>query len=479
MHSRSPIWFPLALIAVANWGCQAPESGEAMVAWDPPAAAHASPPNIVLILCDDLGYADLGFTGCEDIPTPHLDRLAREGVLCTDAHVSASVCAPSRAGLLTGVYQQRGGFEANLGSGEGLLPGTRTFAADLQGAGYQTCLVGKWHLGSKPGSRPDAMGFDHFTGLLGGSRSYFPIDKKTPSKQQRIERDGEVLPEESLGYVTDAFTDEGVRYIEERDPAKPLMLFMSYTAPHSPMHARPDLLERFSSIENPRRAKYAAMVACLDEGVGRLRGALETEGMADNTMIVFLSDNGGATTNASDNGPWRGMKGSKWEGGHRVPFVVHYPGRLAPGQFDGCLSSLDLAPTFAAAAQCVDALPSDGVDLMPFLESKARGPVHGELFWRRAVAAAYRDGDWKLIRIDEKDGTRRPPILVDLASDPGERSDVSGAHPTRVEGMLQKLESWESGLMEPRWMTGEIWRENQRNKHLMSVVTREDERRLP
>jgi len=436
-------------------------------------------PNILLILCDDLGYADLGFTGCEDIPTPELDRLAAEGVVCTDAHVSASVCAPSRAGLLTGVYQQRGGFEANLGSGEGLLPGTRTFATDLQDEGYQTCLVGKWHLGSKPTSQPSAMGFDHFTGLLGGSRSYFPIEEKAPSKRQRIERDGEVIPEESLGYLTDAFTSEGVRYIQERDPEKPLLLFMSYTAPHGPMHARPDLLERFASMKDRRRAKYAAMVTCLDDGVGQLRRALDAEGIADNTLIVFLSDNGGATTNASDNGPWRGMKGSKWEGGHRVPFVVHWPGELAPGRFDQCLSSLDLASTFRSVAYAADDQPSDGRNLMPFLQSKIQGPVHDELYWRRAVAAAYREGDWKLIRVEEKDGSMRAPILVNLEQDPGERQDISGANERRVEWMLEKLKLWESGLMEPRWMTGEIWRENQRNKHLMSVTTREQERRLP
>ena len=446
-----------------------------------PAAPPPARPNVLLILADDLGYADLGFTGVSDIPTPALDALAARGVVCSDGHVSASVCAPSRAGLLTGRYQQRTGFECNLGQGNGLLEGTATFPAALQEAGYATTLVGKWHLGAEAHNHPRVLGFDHFTGLLAGSRSYFPLGgAKSPGRTRRIERDGEVVPEEELGYLTDFFTAEGERAIRGRDRSRPFFLHMSYTAPHGPMHAREDLERRFGEIESPRRRKYAAMVAALDEGVGRLLRALDDEGITEETLVVFLSDNGGATGNASDNGPWRGMKGSKWEGGQRVPFVVSWPGRLVPGRYDEAVSSLDLAATFRRAAGAPPAEVADGVDLVPFLagERSGEGP-HPTLFWRRAVASAAREGDWKLIRAETAPGVMGAPILVNLAEDPGERVDRAADEPDRVERLLGLLAGWEDAMVPPRWLTAEVWRENQRKKHRMDVVGRDAERRLP
>ena len=437
----------------------------------------ADRPNIVLIVADDLGYADLGFTGAADIPTPHLDRLAAEGVFCTDGHVSASVCAPSRAGLLTGRYQQRQGFEMNLRPNEGLLPGTITLPAQLQRAGYRTAAIGKWHVGYQVQNTPVAAGFDHFCGLLSGSRSYFPMEK-APGKTKRIERNGEVVPESNLGYLTDFFTYEGVSVLEE-ESTEPLFLYMSYTAPHGPMHARPDLYEALEAIEEPGRRKYAAMVAALDEGVGELRAALERTGQADNTLIIFLSDNGGATNNHSDNGPWRGMKGSKWEGGQRVPFLVHWPARLAPQRFDHVVSSLDLTPTFLAAAGASSVDPSDGENILPWLEGRVAAPEARTLYFRRGVVAAIREGDWKLIRVTEEDGSLRSPVLVDLARDPGELVDVSGEEPERVQALMGKLDEWESELQPPRWFTGEVWTKNQRLKHQPDLIGRDAERRLP
>ncbi len=441
-------------------------------------------PNIVLIVADDLGYADLGFTGATDIPTPHLDRLAAESVICTDGHVCASVCAPSRAGLLTGRYQQRQGFEMNLRPEMGLLPGTITLPGRLQAAGYRTAAVGKWHVGYQEHNHPQAVGFDHFCGLLSGSRSYFPMEKE-PGPTKRIERNGEVVPERSFDYLTDFFTDEGAALIDGEN-SKPLFLYMAYTAPHGPMHARPDLMEALGAIEQPGRRKYAAMVAALDEGVGELRAALERTGQANNTLIVFLSDNGGATNNHSDNGPWRGMKGSKWEGGQRVPFLVHWPARLKPQRFDSVVSSLDLAPTLLAAAGVngssdpgTEPNGLDGLNLLPWLEGRAAAPTTRTLYFRRAVAAAIRQGDWKLIRITEEDGTLRPPILVNLATDPGELHDVAGAESALVEALMRDLDGWESQLLPPRWSTGEVWRKNQRLKHEPGLLGRDAERRLP
>jgi arylsulfatase A-like enzyme len=459
----------LSLLLALSAGCHTPSSTT---------RAPSAPPNILLILADDLGYADLGFTGCTDIPTPHLDALAREGVFCTDAHVTASVCAPSRAGLITGRYPQRQGFECNLANGEGLLAGTETFPALLRRQGYTTALIGKWHLGTLPHNHPRALGFDHFSGLIGGSRSYFP-EEKPPGPARRLERDGVPVPESDFTYLTDWLTDEGIRRIESRDRDRPLFLLLSYTAPHTPMHARPDLLERFSTIESPRRRKYAALVAALDEGVGRLRATLTAEGIAEETLIVFLSDNGGATNNASDNGGWRGMKGSKWEGGHRVPWIAHWPARFPAGRQNALISSLDLAPTFLAAAGAPPLAEADGLDLLPLLEGRGATPPREELYWRRAVAASVRQGSWKLIRVEEPDGRVRPPILVDLSRDPGEVENRAEAEPERVRALEARLAAWEAGLIPPRWLTAEVWRENQRKKHEIDRTGREAERKVP
>ena len=441
---------------------------------------EAPRPNIIWIIADDLGYADLGFTGCADIPTPHLDSLAARGVICTDGHVSASVCAPSRAGLITGRYQQRFGFECNLGSNkDGLLPSVPTAAQLMGGAGYETAAIGKWHLGYAEELHPMELGFDHFTGLLGGSRSYFPKTEKAPTKAQRIERDRVLVPEESFDYLTDFFTEEACRLVVERDQERPLFMYLSYTAPHGPMHAREDLFEEFSGIEKDRRRKYAAMVAALDEGVGRLLETLDAEGMREDTMIVFLSDNGGATNNGSDNGSWRGMKGSKWEGGQRVPFVVEWPGVLEAGEYSQAISSLDLLPTALAAAGAEAPQDLDGVDLRPHLSGELKSAPHERLYWRRFVAGAVREGDWKLIRVREEDGSFREPILVDLANDPGEEINRAGDEPERAARMRADLELWEAGLAEPRWREGAVWEKNQRKKHELDLLGRDAERSFP
>lgn len=441
---------------------------------------EAPRPNIIWIIADDLGYADLGFTGCDDIPTPHLDSLAARGVICTDGHVSASVCAPSRAGLITGRYQQRFGFECNLGSNkDGLLPSVSTAAQLIGDAGYQTTAVGKWHLGYSEELHPMELGFEHFTGLLGGSRSYFPKTEKAPTKAQRIERDRVLVPEQDFEYLTDFFTDEACRLVAGRDQARPLFMYLSYTAPHGPMHAREDLYEEFGGIEKERRRKYAAMVAALDEGVGRLLETLEAEGMREDTMIVFLSDNGGATNNGSDNGSWRGMKGSKWEGGQRVPFVIDWPGVFESGEYSSAISSLDLLPTALMAAGAELPAELDGVDLRPYLSGSLKSAPHERLYWRRFVAGAVREGDWKLIRVREEDDSLRAPILVNLADDPGEELNRAVDEPLRTERMMADLEAWEAGLSEPRWQEGAVWQKNQRKKHEMDLLGREAERSFP
>jgi len=440
-------------------------------------------PNVLLILADDLGYADCGFTGSLDVLTPNIDTLAAAGVVFTDAHVSASVCAPSRAGLLTGRYQQEFGFECNLAGDGGLLTPERTLARALQTSGYETIAIGKWHLGSAPEQHPLRQGFDHFTGLLGGSRSYFPITNKTPAAAHRIERDGVPVPESDFAYFTDFLSQEAVARIQAREGHEPFFMYLSYTAPHSPNQARSDLLARYEdTIPQKGRRTYAAMVTAMDEGIGRVIDSLRERGELDNTMVIFLSDNGGSTTNHSDNGPWRGMKGSKWEGGHRVPFLIHWPAALQPGTIDGLTSSLDLMPTalaVAGAAKVPANANLDGVNLVPHLLGTATSPPHDRLFWRRAVAAAVRIGDWKAIRITEADGTFAAPILVNLAEHPDEFVNQASDQPQRTQSMLDQLATWEKTLTAPRWLTAQIWRDFQRAKHLPNVRTREDERNLP
>lgn len=453
--------------------------------------ASTKPPHVVLIVADDLGYADLGFTGVEDIATPHLDRLAEEGVVCTDAHVTAAVCAPSRAGILSGGPGLRFGFECNL-AGEGGLPEEDVLLVDdLQDAGYRTALIGKWHQGDRPHQHPNAVGFDEFFGLIGGSRGYWPMtndgnakggNAKGGNPNRRLQRNGRTVDESEHGYLTDVFADRAVQTVLEHDGDEALFLMLSFTAPHTPMEAPEEELAALTSIKNQKRRTYAAMVQRMDAGVGRVLEALEARAWERDTLVVFLSDNGGATNNASDNGEWRGMKGSKWEGGQRVPFVMRWPARWEPGEYDGLVSAMDLLPTVLAAAG-VDPPAGDatlcGVDLNRYLGGSRSQSPREQLFWRRSVAAAARVGDWKLIRVQEADGSWRAPLLFDLERDPGELEDRSSAEPARVQRMLAALADWESHVQPRLWGEGERWENNQRAKHELERVGRDAERRVP
>lgn len=427
-------------------------------------------PNVLVILADDLGYGDLGITGCKDIRTPNIDRLAAGGVFCTDGHVAASVCAPSRCGLLTGLAPARQGFEANQ---DMLLPGSRTIARTLRDHGYTTLGVGKWHMGPDP----LAMGFDHFTGLAGGGRSYFPSAKT--DKDGRITRDGKDAESDGWTYLTDFLTDEGMRLVKQRDLAKPFFLYMSYTTPHTPLEPRADHLAAYAGITNKGRRNYAAMVASLDEEVGQWLDFLEKENLARRTIIVFLSDNGGATINHSDNGPWRGMKGSYWEGGQRVPFIVSWPGTLKPGSYEKAVTILDLLPTALGASGRSCPQATDGVNLLPFLSGRDPGTPHERLYWRFGVCSAARDNTLMLIRTREEDGRVHAVTLFDLATDPGQTKDLAASRPEDTKRLLAQLDQWESGLPAPRELDALPYRDNLRRKHEMDVVGRDAERKLP
>lgn len=441
-------------------------------------AADAKP-NLLIILADDMGYGDLGCMGSKLLRTPNIDALAESGVLCPQAYVASPVCSPSRAGLLTGRDPRRFGYQANLNKGEdnyhtrpeflGLAPGEHTLGDQMRSAGYATALIGKWHLGKVPGFHPNERGFDHFSGMLGGSHGYFP-----KAKGNQLERNGEPLTEFSNPYLTDFFTDEGIGWMNAQSEETPWFLFMSYNAPHGPLQATDEDLARFENIQDSKRRTYAAMMWALDRGVGRIREYLKEAGQLEDTLIVFFSDNGGATSNASWNGPLSGVKGCLKEGGVRVPMIWSWPGQLPKGQpFEGVASSLDVLPTFMAAGggkllPLSDPRPYedkgnrkkaiaaygeyDGINLIPFLKGETE-PAERLLFWRLQGQAAVLAGDNKLIRLPH-----RPAQMFRPGVDLGEGDDLSRSAPEVFESLFQKLGQWESRLPTvPLWGSSPMW----------------------
>ncbi len=410
-------------------------------------------PNIIVIVSDDAGYADFSFHGSKEVSTPHLDALAARGVRFSNGYVTGSVCSPSRAGLMTGRYQQRFGHETNLPNrgAEGLgLPLTETTLGKvLKGVGYHTVAMGKWHLGEDAPFQPIARGFDEFYGFLGGARPYWPIDKKLPVEQELLRSSKPV--QESFKYLTDDFAREAVEVIGKIEDA-PLFLYLAFNAVHSPMHAREDILAGLMEIKDEKRRKLVAMTLSLDHAVGLILKKIDECGIAENTMLFFINDNGGAIDNASGNLPLRGHKRTPFEGGVRVPFIVSWPSVLPQGEiYDKPVSALDIFATSARVAgvkaDVVTALQLDGVDLIPFLTAKNSDNPHQILYWRRGGGnMAIRDGDWKLVRYKGSD-----PMLFNLANDPNEKKDLAGEQPDRSKLLLKKYNSWSQQMIDPAW----------------------------
>ena len=433
-------------------------AGLLTVAWPHRAGAQGRPPNVVVILTDDAGFADWGpYTeysapgdGLDPFPTPHIDRLAAEGVRFTQAYVTAPLCAPSRAGLLTGRYPQRFGFEFNNSRPQpgvnpdsmGISLGERTLADALRQRGYRTAAVGKWHLGEAGHFHPLRRGFDEFFGHLGGWHDYFREARPNP-----VFRGYEPVTE--TPYLTEAFGREAVSFIE-RNRARPFFLYLAFNAPHAPMQAEAEDVAAFTGIEWVTRRRLAAMTRSLDREVGRVLNALDRLGLSENTLLFLINDNGGASiATSADNGILRGMKGALAEGGVRVPFFVRWPGRAPSGvTFGAPVSTLDVFATALAASGGPDGAGRalDGVDLAPFLDGRAVGAPHDRLYWRLGVEGAVRRGDWKLVRY-----AFRPPGLYDLAADPGERRDLSAERPDLVRELFAELFAWEATLEQPRW----------------------------
>ncbi len=421
-----------------------------LVAGSTAAEERAQPrkPNVVILLADDLGYADLGFQGCKDIPTPNVDTLARGGIVCSSGYVSGPYCSPTRAGLMTGRYQTRFGHEFNPGNGPNVgLPLSETTIADrLRSAGYATGLVGKWHLGSADRFHPQKRGFNEFFGFLGGQHTYFADrDKGAP-----IFRGTERITEKE--YLTDAFAREAVAFIE-RHKSEPFFLYLAFNAVHTPMEATDARLKRFASIQDNQRRTYAAMLTAMDEAIGKVIEKLRSAGLEENTLLVFFSDNGGptmkgTTINGSRNTPLRGSKRQTLEGGIRVPFVFSWKGRLTPGKYDQPIIQLDVLPTALAAAG-VESKPEwklDGVDLLPFLQGKAAGKPHETLYWRFGQQMAIRQGDWKLVKYDDT-----PAKLYNLSEDVGEANDRAGRQPEKFQALQKTWQEWNAQLVKPLW----------------------------
>ncbi|MEM1228251.1 MAG: sulfatase-like hydrolase/transferase [Planctomycetota bacterium] len=369
-------------------------------------AGEPSRPNVLLILADDFGYGDAGFNGCVDIPTPHMDSIAAEGVRFTNGYSSHPFCSPMRAGLMTCRYQHRFGYVTNIAFDPhnhrmGLPTSQRTIAARLKQVGYRTGIVGKWHLGAASEFHPLNRGFDFFYGFLGGGHDYFTVDTTARLHENyKAALDDNGSPAGLDGYLTERLTDRAIDFIQQSEE-QPYFLFVSYNAPHTPMQAPESKIAQFSLIADKKRRTYAAMVSSMDDQVGRLLSEVERRGERESTIIFFLSDNGGPeSANASDNGPLRGQKGDLYEGGIRVPFAIRYCGQVPAGQtIDHPVISLDVSRTALAVAGASDDSVLDGVNLLPWMKGTVDTPPHEALYWKKAPGAEYavRRGDWKRI----------------------------------------------------------------------------------
>lgn len=410
------------------------------------AAAAPARPNVVVILADDLGYGDLASYG-GSIPTPHLERLAREGARFTQAYAPAPVCTPSRAGLFTGLAPARLGVQANTGTNKvarkranGLPGEVVTLAERLEPLGYTTGLVGKWHLGVKEGMEPVDQGFDEFFGFLGAGHRYLPVTTDT-----KMMRGKDFEAEHEPEFLTAAFARESEAFLA-RHRSTPFVLVVALSAPHNPFEASEELLARFPELEGERRT-YAAMVAGMDDAVGRILAALEREELAENTLVAFASDNGAMLGESpGSNGTLREGKAFLFEGGIRVPLIARWPGKIAPATTsDAPVSLLDLTATTlaVAGAKSEELTALDGRDLRPLFAGEA-WPERA-LFWSLGPASAVRRGNWKLI------ASNKSRWLFDLGADPREENDLANAQPERLAELERELSTWIAALPEPLW----------------------------
>ncbi len=447
--------------------------------------AVAQQPNIIVVLTDDQGYADVGFNGATDIMTPRLDALAQGGTVFSSAYVVHPFCGPSRMALMTGRYPHAMGTPYNLPdvhkgierwNVKGVPVSETLMSTMLQDAGYYTGAIGKWHLGAvSPEYHPNARGFDDFYGFLGGGHKYYPLQysntKGGPGNWVHeylwpIEHNGVDVPvTASTEYLTDELSNEAARFISEASQlTQPFFLYVAYNAPHAPMDPKPEDYNLYANITNDARRKYAAMVHSIDRGVGQIVDTLIATGEYDNTLIVFLSDNGGVPTQGASNSPLRGRKGDTWEGGYRVPMMFHWPGHVPAGHtYEHPVSALDFYPTFAGLANAT--IPAskqlDGKNIWhPLLaDTSARA---GEMIYVLRHRLNWHDiagrrDQWKVVRKGVNSIYQNPWQLFNVAEDLGENNDLRSTYPALFEEMVAELEEWTNTHKDtvPRWFWSE------------------------
>ncbi|OAV45906.1 hypothetical protein A3850_012625 [Lewinella sp. 4G2] len=426
-------------------------------------------PNILLILADDAGWGDFGFQGAADLRTPNLDQLALDGTIFTQAYVSASVCSPSRAGLLTGRYQQRFGHECNLEplQARAFDSNQISIAEALRDEGYHTAAFGKWHLGEMEHQHPLRNGFDHFYGFLAGGRTYFPDPKVDRAGDPHALLD-DYAQTNFEGYLTDELGDKAARYVEQRaTDSRPFFAYLAFNAPHTPMEATEEDLALFPNHDRP---VYAAMVYAMDRAIGRVIQSLKANGVYENTLIFFLSDNGGAHSNDSSVGPLKGWKGNQFEGGLRVPFLASWPNRLPAGnQHFGMISSLDVYATAIHAAGGTPAPALDGSSLLTLLEKgDSQAPNHEALYWRKDEMSTIRYGDHKLIHLDEFGDV----VYASRNNIIDEDTNLATSDKDLHDSLSLALQAWENTLKDPIWVEGERW--NEVTRHIYERLMQND-----
>lgn len=415
------------------------------------AMAATDRPNVIVIMADDMGYGDVGFTGCKDIKTPNLDNLAASGVVFTNGYSNHPFSGPSRAALMSGRYQHRFGFETNPAHDThnekaGICVKETLFPKRMQDVGYKTGGFGKWHLGSASVFHPCNRGFDYFYGFLGGGHDYFKIDLMQPithGYKDALVRNNQ--PASFDGYLTTALSRDGVAFIE-KNKSKPFFMYMAYNAPHQPLQAPQEDIARYSHIEDKKRRVYAAMVDVMDRGIGEIVESLKKNGLYENTLIFFLSDNGGPFGNASNNKPFRGQKGTMYEGGVHVPFMACWPAKIKAGtRYNYPVNAIDISRTAVAAAggDAGVAPAMEGVDLIPYVTGKIKSAPHDMIFWR--------GGDGNARGVVSADGYKyiakgaKSVELFNLKRDVSESDNVVKSSTSQVEALSSAWKVWNEG----------------------------------
>ncbi|MBS1612550.1 MAG: sulfatase-like hydrolase/transferase [Bacteroidetes bacterium] len=465
-------------------------------------------PNVILILADDLGQTDISLYGNKIVSTPNIDGIGRRGATFTEGYISSPVCSPSRAGLITGRYQQRFGHEFQPNNRylnnvfeyigfkimprfrpvtpiktkyvpeteermrQGLPPSEITMAEMLKKYGYTNALIGKWHLGAADFAIPCNRGFDYQYGFYEAFTLYTPTKNDTddivdvPAKRDFMDhhqwktaegREGNCAilrncceRQEESKYLTDKLTDEAIAFVD-RSKDQPFFLYLPYNAPHAPLQVPKQYYEQFGHIKDPVKRVYAAMIKKLDDEVGRLLSHVDSLGLGENTIIVFLSDNGGAVYNGTtDNAPYRGGKLTNFEGGLRVPFMMEWKGKIKPGTvYSNPVISLDVFSTIAAAIGIE--LPQDrkydGVDLIPYVNGDSTGVPHQVLFWRSDFNVAVREGEWKYV----SNAYNGEKVLYNMREDSVERKNLYYLKPDVVKHLTDDLAVWETEMVKPLW----------------------------